>query len=447
MISKLLIANRGEIAVRIIRAAKEMGLDTVLVHSTADKDTLAAKMADQAVCIGPPPASESYLFYQNILSTALSLKADAIHPGYGFLAENASFAEACRTLMIKFIGPRSNVIRKMGDKAKAKALMKDSGVPVVPGSDGIIDSLVDAEEVVEKTGFPVIIKASAGGGGKGMRIVYEKSELEKAFNFASSEAQQAFGDSRVYIEKYIASPKHIEVQILGDRHGHAVHLFERDCSIQRRHQKLLEEAPAPTLDRDVRKKMGEIAVKAAKSVGYDSAGTIEFLYDTDSKRFYFIEMNTRIQVEHPVSEAITGIDLIKSQIRIANGEKLDFKQKHIEKRGHAIECRINAEDPENNFAPNPGLLSNLIVPGGPGIRVDSGVYPGYRIPPFYDSMVSKLIAWGKDRREAQERMKRALDEYVIEGIKTTIPFHKAVLKNKEFLSGQYTTDFVNKFME
>ncbi len=446
MISKILIANRGEIAVRIIRACKELGLETVQVYSKADKDSLAVKMADRAVCIGPPPATESYLFYQNILSAALAVKADAIHPGYGFLAENPHFADACRAMKIKFIGPKSNVIRRMGDKAKAKELMRESGVPVVPGSDGIVDSLEKAHEVVEETGFPVIIKASAGGGGKGMRVVPEKSELEKAFNYASVEAQQSFGDSRVYIERYISDPKHIEVQILGDRHGNTVHLFERDCSIQRRHQKLVEEAPSPTIDKDTRKKLGEIAVRAAKSVDYDSAGTIEFLFDMETKDFYFMEMNTRIQVEHPVSEEITGIDLIKSQIRIANGEKLGFKQKRIERNGHSIECRINAEDPARDFAPAPGKITQLMIPGGPGIRVDSGVYPGYSIPPFYDSMVAKLITWGSDRREAIERMKRALDEFHIEGIKTTIPFHKEVMKNKEFLSGQYTTAFVNKYM-
>lgn len=446
MISKILIANRGEIAVRIIRAAREMGIKTVLVHSTADKDSLGVKLADQSVCIGPPPASESYLFYQNILSAALAAKVDAIHPGYGFLAENGDFADACRAMKIQFIGPKSNVIKRMGDKARAKAFMKESGVPVIPGSDGIVPSVEKAHETAEAIGFPVILKASAGGGGKGMRIVDEKKELERAFSYAAAEAQQAFGDSRVYMEKYIAGPKHIEVQVLGDRHGNAVHLFERDCSIQRRHQKLIEEAPSPAINKETRKKIGEVAVKAALSVEYDSAGTIEFLYDMDSKEFYFMEMNTRIQVEHPVSEEITGIDLIKAQLKIANGEKLDIKQKDIHRNGHAIECRINAEDPDNNFNPVPGKISQLMVPGGPGIRIDSGVYPGYSIPPFYDSMVAKLIVWGTDRREAVERMKRALDEFHIEGIKTTIPFHKQVMVNKSFLQGKYTTAFVNKFM-
>jgi acetyl-CoA carboxylase biotin carboxylase subunit len=446
MISKILIANRGEIAVRIIRAARELGLKSVVVFSKADKDSLAVKLADQAVCIGPPPAADSYLFYQNILSAALASKADAIHPGYGFLAENWQFADACRAMKVRFIGPRSNVIREMGDKAKAKELMKKSNVPVVPGSDGVISEVRDAHDVIERIGFPVIIKASAGGGGRGMRIVFEKKELEKAFNYASTEAQQAFGDSRVYIEKYIPSPKHIEVQVLGDRSGNVVHLFERDCSIQRRHQKLVEEAPSPVIDEETRAKMGDIASKAAKAVGYDSAGTIEFLYDQDTGEYYFIEMNTRIQVEHTITEAITGIDLIKWQIKITNGEKLDFKQKHIQRKGHAIECRINAEDPEKDFNPAPGKISQLFVPGGPGVRVDSGVYPGYSIPPYYDSMVAKLITWGKDRREAVDRMKRALDEFYIEGLKTTIPFHKKVMTHKQFLRGQYTTDFIGKYM-
>jgi acetyl-CoA carboxylase biotin carboxylase subunit len=446
MIAKILIANRGEIAVRIIRAARELGLETVLVYSKADKESLGVKLADQAICIGPPPAKESYLFYQNIISAALAVKADAIHPGYGFLAENWQFADACRAMKIRFIGPKSNVIRQMGDKSRAKTLMRDSGVPVVPGSDGEVDSLAQVLEVAEKTGYPLMIKASAGGGGKGMRIVYEEKDLEKAFNYASNEAQQAFGDSRVYIEKYISSPKHIEVQVLGDRHGNAIHLFERDCSIQRRHQKLVEEAPSPVIDEETRQRMGNVAVKAAISVGYDSAGTIEFLYDRESKEFYFMEMNTRIQVEHPVSEAITGLDLIKYQIKIANGEKLDLEQKDVHRSGHAIECRINAEDPAKEFNPSPGKITQLRLPGGPGIRIDSGIYQGYVIPPFYDSMAAKLITWGTDRREAIERMKRALAEFYIEGIKTTIPFHQKVMIHKEFLRGQYTTDFVGKFM-
>lgn len=446
MKSKILIANRGEIAVRIIRAARELGLETVVVYSQADQDSLAVKLADQAVCIGPPPAAESYLFYQNIISAALAVKADTIHPGYGFLAENWQFADACRAMKIRFIGPKSNVIRQMGDKARAKALMRESNVPVIPGSDGVVESLDQVIEIAEETGFPLMLKASAGGGGKGMRIVHEKKNLEKAYNFASTEAQQAFGDSRVYIEKYISSSKHIEVQVLGDRHGNVIHLFERDCSIQRRHQKLVEEAPSAVINESTRKQMGEAAAAAAKSVGYDSAGTIEFLYDQVTKEFYFMEMNTRIQVEHPVTEAITGVDLIKYQIKIAQNEKLDLEQEKLQSRGHAIECRINAEDPDNDFSPSPGKITQLMLPGGPGVRIDSGVFPGYTIPPFYDSMVAKLITWGTDRREAIERMKRALEEFYIEGIKTTIPFHKKVMKNKEFLRGQYTTDFVSEYM-
>ncbi len=447
MISKLLIANRGEIAVRIIRAAKEMGIETVLVHSKADSDSLAAQMAGQTVCIGPPPSADSYLFYQNILSAALSTKSDAIHPGYGFLAENPLFARACRAMKLKFIGPQSVAIRRMGDKAKAKEHMRKSGVPVVPGSDGLVDSVQQAYETTEKTGFPVIIKASAGGGGRGMRIVREKNQLENAFRYASTEAQKSFGDPSVYIEKYIGNPKHIEVQIIGDRHGNVVHLFERDCSVQRRHQKLVEEAPSPCLDPIVRQTMGEVAVKAAQSISYDSAGTVEFLYDTESGGFYFMEMNTRIQVEHPVTESITGVDLIKAQIKVANGDKLEFTQDSLTCNGHSIECRINAEDPDRDFAPTPGKITRLMVPGGPGVRIDSGVYPGYSIPPFYDSMVAKLITWGNTRREAIERMKRALGEFVIEGIKTTIPFHQTVMTSKEFLSGHYTTNFINTFLD
>ncbi len=445
MISKLLIANRGEIAVRIIRAARELGIIPVVVYSEADKDSLPVKIADQSICIGPPPATESYLYYQNILSAAITVSADAIHPGYGFLAENPAFAEACRALNIKFVGPNPLAIRKLGDKATAKKIVKEAGVPVVPGSDGVIKTYEEAIEIAKDIGFPIIIKASAGGGGRGMRIVYREEDLENAFNFAATEAQQAFGDSSVYIEKYIANPKHIEIQILADKHGNVVHLFERDCSVQRRHQKLIEEAPSFVLDEETRQKMGEAAVKAAKAANYDSAGTVEFLYNLETKEFYFIEMNTRIQVEHPITEEITGIDLIKQQIKIAEGEPLEIKQEDIKKYGHCIECRINAEDPSNNFTPTPGKITQFIVPGGPGVRIDSGVYPGYTIPPYYDSMVAKLIVWGKNRKEAISRMKRALREFIVEGIKTTIPFHQEVFRNSTFLSGQYTTHFVDKF--
>lgn len=446
MIYKILVANRGEIAVRIIRAAKEMGIKTVAVYSKPDKESLAVRLADQSICIGPAPASESYLFYQNILSAALSVKADAIHPGYGFLSENWQFARACRALKIRFIGPKTQVILQMGDKAKAKELMKSAGVPVVPGSDGVIDTWEQAQEIVEQIGFPVILKASAGGGGRGMRIVLEKKELENSFKSAANEAVQAFGDGRLYVERYIPNPKHIEVQVLGDINGNVVHLFERDCSIQRRHQKLIEEAPSPSIDAETRQRLGDIAVRAAQSAGYDSAGTIEFLYDVETKEFFFIEMNTRIQVEHPVTESITGIDLIKAQIKIANKEKLEYTQADIHRHGHAIECRINAEDPGKNFNPSPGRIKQLILPGGPGVRIDSCVYPGYTISPFYDSLVAKLVTWGYDRRETIDRMKRALDEFYIEGIKTTIPFHQKVMTHRQFLRGQYTTDFIHKCM-
>jgi acetyl-CoA carboxylase biotin carboxylase subunit len=441
---KILIANRGEIAVRIIRAAHELGLETVAVYSEADHDALFVRYADQAVCIGPAPLAESYLFYQNILAAAKSTGADAIHPGYGFLSENASFAEACRVLNIIFIGPQPMAIRKMGDKAMAKKIMREAGVPVVPGSEGVLASAAEAKSLADAIGYPVIVKASAGGGGRGMRIVTEKKELENAFNAASNEAQKAFGDASVYLEKFIQDPKHIEIQVLGDKHGHAVHFFERDCSVQRRHQKLLEEAPSPVLDEATRAAMSTIAVKAALSVRYDSVGTIEFIYDIKEKVFYFIEMNTRIQVEHPVTEMITQTDLIKHQILVAAGEPLALAQEQIRKSGHAIECRINAEDPDNNFMPQSGTLSQYIVPGGPGVRVDSGVYPGYAIPPYYDSMIAKLIVWGDTRKDAVARMKRALREFVIEGVKTTIPFHQQILQNKDFLSGAYTTGFIAK---
>lgn len=443
---KILIANRGEIAVRVIRAAHELGLETVAVYSEADRDALFVRYADQAVCIGPPPLAESYLYYQNILAAAKSTGADAIHPGYGFLSENASFAEACRVLNIVFIGPQPMAIRKMGDKAMAKKIMKEAGVPVVPGSEGVLASFAEAKSLAEEIGYPVIIKATAGGGGRGMRIVAEKKELENAYNSALNEAQKAFGDASVYLEKFIQDPKHIEIQVLGDKHGRAVHLFERDCSVQRRHQKLLEEAPSPVLDEVTRSAMSAIAVRAAQSVRYDSVGTIEFIYDIRKKEFYFIEMNTRIQVEHPVTEMITHVDLIKHQILVATGEPLSLTQEQIHKSGHAIECRINAEDPENNFLPQAGSLSQFIVPGGPGVRVDSGVYPGYAIPPYYDSMIAKLIVWGDTRKDAVARMKRALREFIVEGVKTTIPFHLQIMQNKDFLSGTYTTNFINKML-
>ena len=442
MIAKVLIANRGEIAVRVIRAAQELGIKTVAVFSEADRDALFVKYADQAICIGPAPASESYLFYQNILAATLSSKSDAIHPGYGFLAENPLFAEACRALNIKFIGPQPLAIRKMGDKATAKKMMKQAGVPVVPGSPGIIHTPSEAMAVAGQVGYPVVLKATAGGGGKGMRIVNEEREIENAFAAAANEAQQAFGDPGLYLEKFIRNPKHIEIQLLGDKHGSVVHLFERDCSLQRRYQKLLEEAPCPVLSEKLRLRMGEAAVQAAQAVKYDSVGTVEFIFDQESQQFFFIEMNTRIQVEHPVTEQITGIDLIKNQILVADGKKLDFSQKDVQKTGHAIECRINAEDCQNNFMPVTGTISQYIVPGGPGVRVDSGVFPGYAIPPYYDSMLAKLITWGNNRREAIAVMRRALKEFIIGGVKTTIPFHQKVLGSEAFLRGDYTTNYI-----
>ncbi len=446
MIRKLLIANRGEIAVRVIRAAHELGIKTVAVFSEADRDALFVRYADQAVCIGPPPLSESYLFYQNILAAANSTAADAIHPGYGFLSENALFAEACRAVNVIFVGPSPQAIRKMGDKATAKRLMKEAGVPTVPGSDGVIESVSAARALADEIGYPVVIKATAGGGGRGMRIVNEKKELENAFNAAVNEARLAFGNAGVYLEKFIQNPKHIEIQVLGDKHGHVVHLFERDCSIQRRYQKLLEEAPSPVLDDATRASMGRIAVAASHSVRYDSVGTIEFIYDSGTKQFYFIEMNTRIQVEHPVTEMITGVDLLKQQIQVAAGDTLSLSQAEITRAGHAIECRINAEDPQKDFMPQTGTLSQYIVPGGPGVRVDAGVYPGYAIPPFYDSLLAKLVVWGETRKDAIARMKRALAEFIVEGVATTIPFHQQIIQHPEFHQGSYTTDFIRKIM-
>ncbi len=443
MIRKILVANRGEIAVRVIRAVHELGMKAVAVFSEADRDALFVRYADQSVCIGPPPPSDSYLFYQNILAAAKSTAADAIHPGYGFLAENAFFAEACRAVQIIFIGPHPQAIRKMGDKATAKRLMKEAGVPTVPGSDGVIESAA-ARALADDIGYPVVIKATAGGGGRGMRIVNEPGKLEDAFQAAVNEARQAFGNADVYLEKFIQNPKHIEIQILGDKHGQVVHLFERDCSIQRRYQKLLEEAPSPVLDDAMRSAMGQIAVAAAHSVGYDSVGTTEFIYDSVAKRFYFIEMNTRIQVEHPITEMITGVDLLKQQILVAAGDRLSLRQEDIAKTGHAIECRINAEDTQKGFLPQVGMLKTYIVPGGPGIRVDAGVYPGYSIPPFYDSLIAKLVVWGETRKDAIARMKRALAEFIIEGVATTIPFHQQIIQHPDFHRGTYTTDFIRQ---
>lgn len=443
--SKILIANRGEIALRILRTCEEIGISTVAVHSTVDRQALHVQLADEAVCIGESPSSKSYLNIPNIIAAALTRNATAIHPGYGFLAENARFAEICADHQIAFIGPTPKVIRAMGDKSTAKETMQRVGVPTIPGSDGLLKDEAEATAIANTIGLPVMIKATAGGGGRGMRLVREASELRKLFLAAQGEAEAAFGDPGVYMEKFIDRPRHVEFQILADSHGNVVHLGERDCSIQRRHQKLLEEAPSPALSAELRQKMGEAAVLAAQSINYVGAGTVEFLLD-QSGNFYFMEMNTRIQVEHPVTEMITGIDLIAEQIRIAQGEKLSFTQDDIQIRGHAIECRINAEDPDHNFRPNPGRISGYLAPGGMGVRMDSHVYTDYEIPPYYDSLVGKLIVWGPDRTTAIRRMKRALRECAITGLPTTIGFHQRVLERAEFLTGEIYTNFVNQMM-
>jgi len=442
LIKKILIANRGEIALRIIRACRELGIKTVAVYSEADRYSLHVRFADEAICIGPPPSKESYLNIPRILAAAEITGADAIHPGYGFLAENAQFAEICLTSEITFIGPTPEMITAMGDKAYAKETMRKAGVPVVPGSDGIIKDAAEAKKLAREIGIPVIIKATAGGGGRGMRIVRDLDEVENAFNTARNEAEAAFGNGGVYIEKYLEEPRHIEIQVLGDKFGNVIHLGERDCSIQRRHQKLIEESPSPVVDAELREKIGGAAVKGAKSVKYLGAGTIEFLLDKH-KNFYFMEMNTRIQVEHPVTELVTDTDLIKEQIHVASGKRLSIKK--MKMRGHAIECRINAEDPNHDFRPSPGKISSLHFPGGNGIRVDSHVYADYVIPPFYDSMIAKLIVHGKTRDEAINKMYSALDECIIEGIQTTIPFQKKVMKNEKFRSGIFDTKFIETF--
>lgn len=443
MFNKILIANRGEIACRVIRACRELGIETVAIYSEADREALHVQMADEAYCVGPTPSQKSYLNIPNIISAASIAKVDAIHPGYGFLSENSHFAEICEECGFTFIGPSPEVIDKMGDKASARRTMIAAGVPVVPGTEMGITDKAQAIQKAEEIGYPVIIKASAGGGGRGMRVAHHRAELLQSIDTASAEAEAAFGNAEVYLEKYIEEPRHIEFQILADSYGHVIHLGERDCSIQRRHQKVLEEAPSPALTEELRKKMGDAAVKAAAAVGYVNAGTIEFLLDKNNE-FYFMEMNTRIQVEHPVTELITGIDLVKSQIRIAAGQELTLKQEDIEFRGAAIECRINAEDPERNFMPSPGTVTAFFTPGGPGVRLDSAIYPGYTIPPYYDSMVGKLIVWGADRDEAIARMKRALDEFVIDGVKTTIPFHHLVLNNAFFRRGEVYTNFIQR---
>jgi acetyl-CoA carboxylase, biotin carboxylase subunit len=444
--SKILIANRGEIALRILRTCEEMGIATVAVHSTVDRSALHVQFADEAVCIGEAPSGKSYLNVPNIIAAALTCNATAIHPGYGFLAENAKFAEICADHQIHFIGPSPDSIRRMGDKSTAKETMQKSGVPTVPGSDGLVEDEETVKELAAKIGFPLMVKATAGGGGRGMRLVRQPGDLIKLFLAAKGEAEAAFGNGGVYLEKFIEKPRHIEFQILADNHGNVVHLGERDCSIQRRHQKLLEEAPSPALTPELREKMGEAAVRAAKSIGYRGAGTIEFLLDA-SGDFYFMEMNTRIQVEHPVTEMITGLDLIAEQIRVAQGEKLAFSQKDIIFRGHSIECRINAEDPDRNFRPHPGRISAYLPPGGPGVRIDSHVYPDYEIPPYYDSLIGKLIVWGPDRPTAIARMRRALQECAITGVPTTISFHQKILENPDFQKGLVYTNFVEQMMQ
>ena len=446
MFKKVLIANRGEIALRIIRACKELGIATVAVFSEVDTQSLHVRFADEDVCIGPAKSQESYLDPKRIISAAEVTNADAIHPGYGFLAENPDFAEICESCDIKFIGPSSETIRLMGDKALAKETMRKVGVPVIPGSDGVVESEEMALNLCYRIGFPIIIKASFGGGGKGMRIATNEAELKKGFGMAKLEAEAAFGNPEVYIEKYVSNPRHIEIQVLGDSFGNLIHLGERDCSLQRRHQKLLEESPSPVMDEGLREKMGDVAVKGAKSVNYESAGTVEFLVDCD-KNFYFMEMNTRIQVEHPVTEEVTDVDLIKEQIRLACGEKLGISQKDICLKGHAIECRINAEDPQKGFLPAPGMIESFHVPGGHGIRVDTHAYAKYVIPPYYDSMIAKLIAHGKNREEAILKARRALDEFIIEGIPTTIDFHKKILTDKRFISGQFTTSLIEEILK
>lgn len=442
MFKKVLVANRGEIALRVIRACKELGIKTVAIYSEADRDSLHVRFADEAICIGPPPSKESYLNIPRIIAAAEITGSDAIHPGYGFLAENEDFADICESSGIKFIGPSAESIRLMGDKATAKDTMRKAGVPVVPGSDGTINNLDEAISIAKKIGFPVIIKATAGGGGKGMRVAKSVEEFERLFTLARNEAEAAFGNPEVYIEKYIEEPHHVEIQVLGDQYGNVIHLGERDCSIQRRHQKLIEEAPSPIVDDELREAMGQAAVAGAKSVNYEGAGTIEFLVD-NKKNFYFMEMNTRIQVEHPVTEELYGIDLVKEQIRIAAGgrvKKIPIKPKHW-----VIECRINAEDPDKDFRPSPGKISVFHQPGGIGVRTDTHVYAGYSVPPYYDSLIAKLIVKGSNRIDAIKKMERALEEFIIEGVKTTIPFHLKVMRDENYRNGKYDTHFLEHF--
>ncbi|ATL47475.1 acetyl-CoA carboxylase biotin carboxylase subunit [Chitinophaga caeni] len=442
MFKKILIANRGEIALRIIRTCKEMGIKTVAVYSTADRDSLHVRFADEAVCIGKPQSSDSYLNIPHIMAAAEITNADAIHPGYGFLAENARFAEICSEHGIKFIGPTADMIRKMGDKMTAKETMIAAGVPVIPGSGGLLQSMDEARKLAKEMTYPIILKATAGGGGKGMRVVWEESELENAYNMAKNEARAAFNNDGIYMEKFVEEPRHIEIQVAGDQYGKVCHLSERDCSIQRRHQKLVEESPSPFMTPELREKMGEAAIKAAAAINYESVGTIEFLVDKH-RNFYFMEMNTRIQVEHGVTEEVINFDLIKEQIKIAAG--IPISGKNYIPQMHAIECRINAEDPHNDFRPSPGKITVLHTPGGHGVRVDSHIYAGYVIPPYYDSMVAKIITIAQTREEAINTMERALSEFVIEGVKTTIPFHQQLMRNEDFRQGNFTTKFTESF--
>ena len=442
MFKKILIANRGEIALRILRTCREMGIRTVAVYSTADKDSLHVRFADEAVCIGKPQSSDSYLNIQHIMAAAEITNADAIHPGYGFLAENANFAEICAQYNIKFIGPTPEMIRKMGDKISAKETMIKAGVPVVPGSGGLLDNVNEAKKLANEIGYPVIIKATAGGGGKGMRVVWQESEIEHAYSTAKIEAAASFKNDGIYMEKFVEEPRHIEIQVAGDQFGTVCHLSERDCSIQRRHQKLVEESPSPFMTPELRERMGEAAIKAAAAINYESVGTVEFLVDKH-RNFFFMEMNTRIQVEHGVTEEVISYDLVKEQIKIAAG--VPISGRNYEPKIHAIECRINAEDPYNDFRPCPGKITTLHTPGGHGVRVDSHIYAGYTIPPYYDSMIAKVIAVAQTREEAIDTMERALSEYVIEGIKTTIPFHLQLMKNEDFRKGNFTTKFIESF--
>ncbi|CQR46788.1 Biotin carboxylase [Paraliobacillus sp. PM-2] len=445
MIKKLLVANRGEIAVRIIRACKEMGIETVAIYSEADEEALHVQLADESYCIGPRFSKDSYLNFTNIMSVATLTEVDAIHPGYGFLSENADFAEICAQCNITFVGPSAYAIQKMGTKDVARETMKQAGVPIVPGSEGIIENEEEAIHIAEEIGYPLIIKATAGGGGKGIRIARNEQELIKGLRVTQQEAEKAFGNPGVYLEKFIEDFSHVEIQVLADNHGNVIHLGERDCSIQRRLQKLIEETPSPAITDSIRKQMGEAAVKAAKAVNYSGAGTIEFIFDKAEQSFYFMEMNTRIQVEHPVTEMVTGVDLIKEQIKVANNEQLSLTQEEVTFQGWAIECRINAEDPWKDFMPSPGKIQMYLPPGGLGVRVDSAAYPGYTISPYYDSMIAKLITYGSTRKEAIDRMKRALSEFVVEGISTTIPFHYKMMEHPVFNNGDFNTKFLEKY--